>query len=172
MLKPRLGRNFASAFTLTSKSSQPADVEITPPPKPQQYLQGFPSLSALLASDSDLQVYRRFDRLASRNLLYLQSEILDIEKELDELDAADLEAAEGKEDGWMEVKLSARCWEAFREKSENGEKKEVKRMELIKLLRERMAEYRAYFFSVLEYAEANALTKLRRGRAYTAKYPS
>ncbi|KAF2494499.1 hypothetical protein BU16DRAFT_41192 [Lophium mytilinum] len=140
--KPRIVRSFSSAFTLTSKTSQSSDVESTPETiKPKQHLQGFPSLSALLASDHDLQVFRRFDRLASRNLLYLQAEILDLETRLDELDAADLEVANAEESEWMEVKLTARCWESFAEKAENGEEREVEKMKLVKLIRERMAEY-------------------------------
>ncbi|OCK98222.1 uncharacterized protein K441DRAFT_482695, partial [Cenococcum geophilum 1.58] len=104
-------------------------------------LEGFHSLSALLASDPDLQVYRRFDSLASRNLLYLQAEILDLEARLEELDTADLEVANAEESEWMEVKLSARCWEAFVEKAESGEEREAERMRLIRQIRERLAEY-------------------------------
>ncbi|KAF2193950.1 hypothetical protein K469DRAFT_548266 [Zopfia rhizophila CBS 207.26] len=120
----------------------PNDVE-QPSPASKQYLEGFPRLSALTASDPDLQVYRRFNRLASRNLLYLQAEILDLEARLKEFDAEDLELASAEEEGgdWMEVKLSARCWEVFRERAEQGEKREKERMGLIKELRERLAEY-------------------------------
>lgn len=127
----------------SSKASQMHDIER--PPEPQrQYLEGFPSLSALLSSDPDLQVYRRFNRLASRNLLYLQAEILDLEWRLKEFDAEDVEIANAEDDegDWMEVKLSARCWEVFRERAEQGEEKERKRMRLIRELRERLAEYR------------------------------
>jgi hypothetical protein len=47
-------------------------------------LDGFPSLSEFVASDLDRTslVFRRFDRLAARNLLYLQSELAELEAEL------------------------------------------------------------------------------------------
>lgn len=122
-------------------------VDIEQPPKPKkEYLEGFPSLSALLSSDPDLQVYRRFNRLASRNLLYLQAEILDLEARLKEFDADDVDIAGAEEDGsdWMDIKLNARCWEVFRERAEQGNKKEHERMKLIREIRERLAEYRAF----------------------------
>lgn len=147
MSKSRIGRGLPKAFTFSSKPSQAVDLEQSSPRTQKKYLEGFHSLSALLASDPDLQVYRRFDSLASRNLLYLQAEILDLEARLEELDAADLEVANAEESEWMEVKLSARCWEAFAEKAESGEEREVERMRLIRQIRECLAEYRALILS-------------------------
>ncbi|KAF2472523.1 uncharacterized protein BDR25DRAFT_366519 [Lindgomyces ingoldianus] len=140
MSAPRLPKPFTQVSKLAQNSS--SDIEQAPDTA-RRYLEGFPSLSALLASDPDLQVYRRFNRLASRNLLYLQAEILDLETRLNDFDAEDLEIANAEEDGggWMEVKLNARCWEIFREKAEQGEEKERERMRLIREIRERMAEY-------------------------------
>ena len=45
------------------------------------YLKGYPSLAAFIASDKDKStvIYRRFDRLSARNLLYLQSELAELE---------------------------------------------------------------------------------------------
>jgi hypothetical protein len=64
---------------MTARSRR-ADVEIgrTRP------LNGFPSLSEFIASDHDRTslVFRRFDRLAARNLLYLQSELAELEAKL------------------------------------------------------------------------------------------
>ncbi|OCK75096.1 hypothetical protein K432DRAFT_309310 [Lepidopterella palustris CBS 459.81] len=141
MSRPGIGRRISNAFTFISKPSQAPDVELSPPQPAKRYLEGFPSLSALLASDPDLQVFRRFDRLASRNLLYLQAEILDLEARLDEFDAADLEVAAAEESGWIEVTLSARCWEVFAEKANLGEERESERMKLVLQIRERLAEY-------------------------------
>ena len=44
-------------------------------------LEGYPSLSEDIASDPDRTslVFRRFDKLAVRNLLYLQSELVELE---------------------------------------------------------------------------------------------
>ena len=148
--------------------SQNHDIE-QPPDPPKQYLEGFPSLSALLSSDPDLQVYRRFNRLASRNLLYLQAEVLDLEARLKESDAEDLAVANAEEDGgdWMEVKLNARCWEVFRERAERGEEKERERMKLIRELRGRMAEYRGS--NIKDCRRSAGLTD-RRGCPYPSKH--
>jgi len=47
-------------------------------------LDGFPSLANFIASDTDRTslVFRRFDKLAARNLLYLQSELTELEHKL------------------------------------------------------------------------------------------
>jgi hypothetical protein len=44
-------------------------------------LDGYPSLAEFIASDPDHTslVFRRFDKLAARNLLYLQSELAELE---------------------------------------------------------------------------------------------
>ena len=56
---------------------------------------GYPQLSALIAADEDKSttIYRRFERLAARNLLYLESELTKLEAEQDRLDE------ESREDG-------------------------------------------------------------------------
>ena len=57
------------------------------------YVKGYPSLAAFIASDSDKStaIYRRFDRLSARNLLYLQSELVELEAQQDALDEEDLQ---------------------------------------------------------------------------------
>ena len=106
------------------------------------YLKGYQSFSALLSSDPDLQVYRRFDRLCARNLLYLQSEILALEARLERFDQADLEDATRNHD--IDVMYSARCWESFIQKAKAGNIRERERMLLIKQVRELVKEYRGY----------------------------
>lgn len=56
-----------------------------------QYAIGYPSLAEFIASDTDKStcIYRRFDRLSARNLLYLQSELVELEAEQDALETAD-----------------------------------------------------------------------------------
>ncbi|KAF2182350.1 hypothetical protein K469DRAFT_586666 [Zopfia rhizophila CBS 207.26] len=53
-----------------------------------RYLPGYPSLAAFIASDRDqtAAIYRRYNRLAARNLLHLQSELAELEAEQDRLD--------------------------------------------------------------------------------------
>ncbi|KAI9834099.1 MAG: hypothetical protein M1819_003384 [Sarea resinae] len=104
------------------------------------YLKGHPSLSAFLASDPDLQVYRRFDRLAARNLLYLQSEILELEAALDECDARDCDDVVRHRN--LDVMQAAQCWEAFARKARSGDSaRDAERMELVLRLRPLLKEY-------------------------------
>ena len=59
-------------------------------PKPQEPRGGYASLSQFIASDKTLCIFRRFDALAIRNLLYMQDELCEIEQQLGELDEADM----------------------------------------------------------------------------------
>jgi hypothetical protein len=57
-----------------------------------QYVCGYPSLAAFIASDRDRTtlIYKRFDELAARNLLYLQSELAELQSQQRAFDQADL----------------------------------------------------------------------------------
>lgn len=109
-----------------------------PPEKPP--LTGYPSFSALISSDPDLQIYRRFNRLSARNLLYLQSELLEAERRLDEFDKVDQHDVAYYGD--LDVMLSIRCWESFARKANGGSAREGERMELIGRVRGLVKEYR------------------------------
>lgn len=61
-----------------------------PVPEPQEPRGGYASLSQFIASDKTLCIFRRFDALAIRNLLYIQDELCEIEQQLGELDKADM----------------------------------------------------------------------------------
>ena len=41
------------------------------------YIHGYPSLAAIIASNPGGAIYRRFDYLSARTLLYMQSELID-----------------------------------------------------------------------------------------------
>jgi hypothetical protein len=58
------------------------------------HLDGFPSLAAFIASDRDRStlIYKRFDELAARNLLYLQSELAELHAKQRAFDQEDLTA--------------------------------------------------------------------------------
>ena len=49
---------------------------------------GYGSVAACMNSDRDLAIFRRFGALNIRNLLYLQSELMALEKQLHETDSA------------------------------------------------------------------------------------
>ncbi len=61
-----------------------------PVSKPQQPRGGYASLSQFITSDKALCIFRRFDALAIRNLLYMQDELCEIEQQLGKLDDADM----------------------------------------------------------------------------------
>ena len=60
-----------------------------PPAKPLN--NGFPRVAEKLASDPDktTTIFRRFDRLSARNLIYLEAELAELEEQQDISDEAD-----------------------------------------------------------------------------------
>jgi hypothetical protein len=70
-----------------------------------RYTAGYPRFSAFVASDEDRSttIFRRFQPLSARNLLYLESELSELEAEQDRLDE------ESKHD--FDLGLSAQSWE-------------------------------------------------------------
>jgi hypothetical protein len=102
------------------------------------YVSGYPSLAAFIASDPDhsTAIYRRFDRLSARNLLYLQAELVTLERQQDEFDNQDLNS-EG-----LDAKEKARDWEKLLAKAESGSDDEAqKRVTIAKAIREKIKEY-------------------------------
>lgn len=96
--------------------------------------EAYPSYADFIASDPELSVFRRFDGLSSRNLLYLQSELLDLQTRLADFDQEDYNEKSG------DVVLSAKCWETFAARAEEHPR-ENERMELIRKIRVVMREY-------------------------------
>lgn len=102
-----------------------------------RYVKGYPSLAAFIASDRDKStaIYRRFDRLSARNLLYMQSELVELEAKQDALDAEDLQ-------GTLEAKDSARNWQTLNKRAtETGNTKERERLEVVRDIRKTLKEY-------------------------------
>lgn len=50
---------------------------------------GYPGLSHLMGHDEALGIFKRFSALNSRNLLYMQAELLDLELQLDAFTESD-----------------------------------------------------------------------------------
>ena len=46
-------------------------------------LAGYSSFAQFIAADADAAIYRKYERLSTRNLLYLQSELRDLEGQLE-----------------------------------------------------------------------------------------
>jgi hypothetical protein len=116
-----------------------------------EYLPGYAELAAFISIDPDFQIYRRFDRLSARNLLYLQSELAELEHWFDQSDKEELERREKASD---DEKVSIICrnqsWNAMVAFAEAGSKpntteddqREAMKMKNIRRLREVTAEYR------------------------------
>lgn len=100
-------------------------------PQPSIYVDGYPSLAAFIASDRDgsAAIFKRFNRLAARNLLLLQSELADLEARLDQMDEDDKENREAMQ--------SLRNWDKYKERANV----EPERMALTTQLRKLMKEY-------------------------------
>ncbi|KAF6228585.1 hypothetical protein HO173_011820 [Letharia columbiana] len=52
-------------------------------------LDGYPSFAYFIARDADAAIYRKYAHLSARNLLYLQSELHELEEQLQQLDGED-----------------------------------------------------------------------------------
>lgn len=71
-------------------------------------LDGFPSFSNFIAGDGQEAIYRKFSSLSARNLLYQQSELHYLEKQLEQYDAEDAQSLED-----IKAQRRAREWEYF-----------------------------------------------------------
>lgn len=54
-----------------------------------EYPPGYPNLSALLTNDENLMLYRRFNYIQSRLILYKQDELRELQTELDRMEERD-----------------------------------------------------------------------------------
>ncbi|KAL3495319.1 hypothetical protein BJX62DRAFT_246055 [Aspergillus germanicus] len=107
------------------------------PPDSSPPKEGFANVARWIALDRDSEtlIYRGFRELSARNLLYLQCEMLGLEKRLDEQDKVDAASHD------MEVKDAARTWETLREQFESGNQDAQTGMDLIMRLRGTVKEY-------------------------------
>ncbi|CAG7558295.1 unnamed protein product [Fusarium equiseti] len=98
---------------------------------------GFAALSSLMASDGDqeLLIFRKFDELSARNLLYMQCELLSIEERLKRCDR------KVSSSGNMDLEEAAETWEVMVEQAKDGRAEAKEMMELIQELRVKIKEY-------------------------------
>ena len=102
------------------------------------HIDGYRELASFIASDKDRSaaVFRRFDELAIRNLLYIQSELLELEARLERLDQKELKAN-------LAVKAGLRDWSEVRKAAEDPSNTSSRdRLEVVDELRRTMKEYR------------------------------
>ncbi|KUL83695.1 hypothetical protein ZTR_07476 [Talaromyces verruculosus] len=107
---------------------------VLPPSSPPE---GFASVARWISFDPDNEtfIYRKFGELAARNLLYLQCELLVLERQLNDLDQNDTKSDD------MDLKDAARTWETFTQQYEDGIKEANDRMDMITRLRAKLKEY-------------------------------
>ncbi|KAF3187107.1 hypothetical protein TWF788_002685 [Orbilia oligospora] len=117
------------------------DPEKDVPVKGITYAPGYPSTAAIISTDPELSVYRRFDRLNARNFLYYQAELMYLESELDKLDEEDnvKEEAEGK----YHLRHFTELWEGTNPRT-------LKRKRLIMDMRYLLKEYN---ISMVQYKD-------------------
>ena len=65
-------------------------------PRPAR-LEGYPSLAQFIARDGDAAIFRKYTLLSARNLLYLQSELHELEEQLRQLDREDAKHVDDEE---------------------------------------------------------------------------
>ncbi|KAL3473022.1 hypothetical protein BJX99DRAFT_234338 [Aspergillus californicus] len=104
---------------------------------PTSKKEGFANVARWISldTDSETSIYRRFNKLAARNLLYLQCELLSIEKKLNDIDSNDVNSDD------MELKDEARTWETFLQRFESNNHEAQVRMRLVAELRAKIKEY-------------------------------
>jgi hypothetical protein len=101
-------------------------------------VKGFPSLADFIASDPDKTtlIFKRFDRLAARNLLHLQSELARLQHKLDLLDEKSC-----KEEGdVVKTKQYLRNWDKFMVAAESSGQ-ERDRLDLSKIIQDTLQNY-------------------------------
>lgn len=104
---------------------------------PEAWRDGYPAVAAWMTRDPDNEsfIYRKFDKLSARNLLSLQSELIELESKLERFDS------EARSSNDQVLKQSGRKWETF-VKNAGEREQEKQRMELNKEIRTKLREYR------------------------------
>jgi hypothetical protein len=114
-----------------SNKPQPGDVELG------QVRDGYPALASWIARDPDHEtfIFRRFGKLAARNLLHLQARLIALEHEVDQLDD------EARKSSDFEAKQSSRRWETLMKHACDANRPENTRVEKLEQLRNLLREY-------------------------------
>lgn len=99
--------------------------------------EGFASFASTIASDREhsLVIYNRFDDLSARNILYLQSELAELQRKQDAFDKEDFL------DDSAEATSIARNWQTLEDSAQEDGSKAQRRMKLIMQIRAKVKEY-------------------------------
>ncbi len=104
---------------------------------------GYPALAEWIAGNPDYEtfIFRRFDQLSARNLLHLESQVAELERQLEVLDEqARQERIQNPED--LEMSRSNRSWHVFSDRAKDTSLLESKRMALATEISEKLKQYR------------------------------
>ena len=99
-------------------------------------LEGFPSFALFIARDGDAAIFRKYAQLSARNLLYLQSELHELEQQLLQLDREDAKDIDNEE-----ARAAAREWRYY---SDPGNIRAGQHRVLQEKIGLKLNEYRAY----------------------------
>jgi len=111
------------------------------------YISGFADLAKFISSDADgdTAIFRRFETLAARNLLYLQSELAVLERIQDKYDREDEEDALNAGVDWSTLRSCGKDWESFQRVAQADSScvgdRYKKRMDLVQQIRGKLKEY-------------------------------
>lgn len=88
---------------------------------------GYPALADFLVQDVDNETYvfRKFERLAARNILYLQGELIKLESDVDALER------EARDSTDPDVHLSLRSWAELDDNSQDPKREFEKKAKKI-----------------------------------------
>lgn len=118
---------------------QDVDVEMMEPPR---RVAGYADLAKFIASDKVFCIFRRFESLSARNLLYMQDEICELEERLRVVDEADLRSGDPA------------AWYSLHSRRDD---KNVERGEIMRQVREKLCRYRKYVHQAFSSPEVRAL---------------
>jgi hypothetical protein len=98
---------------------------------------GYPALSSWIARDPDSEtfIFRRFSRLAARNILHIQAQLFALEHEIDQLD----EESRNSDD--LEARQSLRRWETLMEHARDTKRTESKLIQKLDQFKTLLKEY-------------------------------
>lgn len=93
------------------------------------------TFAEFICSDSELLIFRRFNVLNARALLYMQSELICLEAQLRHFDEVD------EKDGSDHSMLPSVCFETITSRASAGDPREVGRLELLRRIQDLTYRY-------------------------------
>lgn len=141
----------------------------------EEYVPGFADFSEYIASDYSLSIYRKFGVLGARNLLYLQTELHELEAILrgfDEEDKIELAETTDKEKQRY-IECGVKTWEDLREQAEGGDERQAEKLAVIHKIRVLMKEYGIFLLQSLQIKLLTAVEEalLRRNEVLKLETP-